>query len=113
MGMQRCIFLRTFCVLILGRAEGLENGWRDDTTAELFFSLGSDRLEDYRKKHSTKRKEEEERKIGGNERGHALYKQTGEQAVSFYFFKQPDLLSINQHGVRLNELKAYLTNVSL
>lgn len=87
MGMQRCIFSHTFCVLILGRAEGLENGWRGDTTAELFFSLGSDRLEDYRKKRSTKRKEKEERKIGGNERGHTLYKQTGEQAVSFYFFQ--------------------------
>lgn len=60
--------------------------WRSDTTAELFFSLGSERREDYRKKYGTKRKEEEEREMGGNERGHALYKQTGEHSVSFYFF---------------------------
>lgn len=73
MCMQRCILSRAsssflFCfVLILGSAEALRTEQKSDITAELFFSLGSERQKDYRKKYSTKRRRGGRREGDGRE----------------------------------------------
>lgn len=110
MGMQRCIFSRTFFVLILGRAEGLESGWRSDTAAEGFFSLWDQTDWKIIERNRAQREKKKKRgKWAGMKEATHCISRLGSNPCPFIFFKQPDLLSINQHRVCLNELKAYLT----